>query len=271
MPSSSSTGPLPAFSEAQFTALRHDSADAVESYLLDSDGLDAVFFLYAIVVYVAARLALNLVAPGLHKSAATASARRYSRQQYLMVFFQKGFVMPVCGLGFFYGVLPSELTYLLTGAYVLSDSIVNAKPVRGGSWGGNMGVHAHHVFTVAFCAVGAHLESGPVNEGALVILVGEMGSLWLTVTILHPTRFNIKIRFFTFVASRLAAFVVGINLVRRTQSWLNQLVMLSVIAFLSFDNWKTLKAMSGVGGVAAGSLGRSDSLAADMKNLGKGQ
>ena len=100
MPSSSSTGPLPAFSEAQFTALRHDSADAVESYLLDSDGLDAVFFLYAIVVYVAARLALNLVAPGLHKSAATASARRYSRQQYLMVFFQKGFVMPVCGLGF---------------------------------------------------------------------------------------------------------------------------------------------------------------------------
>ena len=168
-------------------------------------------------------------------------------------------------------MLPAELCYLLTGAYVLSDSIVNAQPVRGGSWGGNFGVHAHHVFTVVFCAVGAHLESGPVNEGAFVILVGEMGSLWLTVTILHPTSLNIKIRFFTFVASRLAAFVVGLDLVRRTESPLNQFVMLSIMLFLLLDNWKTLKAMSGIAGVAAGSLGRSDSLAADMNKLAKGQ
>lgn len=261
---------LKAFSEAQFLSLRSDTADNVESYLLDADGLDAVFFLYAIALYVAARLVLNLIAPGLHASAATKNARQYSRQQYLMAFFQKGLVMPMCGLSWQRGLAPPELIYLLTGAYVLSDSMVNARPVRGGSWGGNIAVHMHHVFTILFCAIGAHLEAGPVNEGAFVILVGEAGSLWLTVTILHPTPLNVKIRFYTFMASRLVGFFVGIDILRSyAESPPAQAVIVLLLLFFGVDNWKTLKAMSGVGGISAGSLGRSDSLAADMKDLGK--
>lgn len=254
-------------SEAQFLSLREDSVDNVESYLLDADGLDAVFFLYSIVLYVAVRLILNLVAPGLHKNAATANARKYSRQQYLMVFFQKGLLLPLGGIGWMRGILPPELIYLLTGAYVLSDSMVNAQPVRGGSWGGNLGVHAHHVFTVVLCTVGAHLPTALLEEGARVVLVGEAGSLWLTVTILHPTPLNIKLRFYAFVASRLFAIAVGLKIAQQSESRYLQAVLIGLIVFLGYDNLRTLRAMSGIGGVTAGSFGRSDSLATDLKDL----
>ena len=259
---------LRSFSEAQFLALRRDSASDIESYILDADGLDAVFLLYVITLYFSLRLAFNLIMPGLHEKAATKSGRQYSRQQYMMVFLHKGFILPLCGLGWQRGFLPPELVYLLTGAYVVSDSMVNARPVRGGSWGGNIGVHAHHIFTLLLCTVGAHLEAGPVNEGAFVILVGEVGSLFLTVTILHPTPLNVRLRFFTFVLSRLIALYVGLGIVRATADPVQQLVLVAVIAFLSYDNFKTLRAMSGSGGfVAAGSLGRSDSLAAELTSF----
>ena len=93
------------------------------------------------------------------------------RQQYVMLFAQKGVVLPLCALGWMYGVLPPELIYLLTGVYVMSDSMLNATPVRGGSWGGNYAVHAHHLFTMLLCAVGAHLPPRPVMGGALCIFV----------------------------------------------------------------------------------------------------
>ena len=251
-------------SEAQFLSLRTDSADSVESYLLDADGLDAVLFLHCLVVYVAMRLVLSWLFPGAHETAATANARKYARQQYIMVFLQKGVLLPLCGLGWQRGALPPELIYLLTGCYILSDSMVNRSPIRGGSWGGNVGVHAHHVFTLVFCLVGAHLPTGLVSDAAVVILVGEVGSLWLTVTILRPTSTNIKIRFYTFVASRTTALLIALDSARKTERPSNQLLILLVTAFLLYDNWRTLRAMSGKGGPVAGSLGRSDSLAADM-------
>ena len=122
--------------EADYQSLRLESLDESSSYLLDSHGLDAVFFLYSTCLYVAVRLLCNWRWPGLHESGATAAARKHTVQQYIVLFAQKGFVLPVCALGWYRCILPPELLYLLTGAYVLSDSMVNHTPVRGGSWGG---------------------------------------------------------------------------------------------------------------------------------------
>jgi len=201
------------------------------------------------------------------ESGATANARKYTRQQYVVLFAQKGVLLPLCAIGWVWHLLPPELLYLLTGAYVLSDSIVNAVPVRGGSWGGKLGVHAHHAFTILFCLIGAHLPPEPVANGGICILVSELGSLWLTLTILHPTSLNIKIRFYSFVASRLVLLVMSLLITWELESRLNQALMIAVIAVLGLDNWWTLKAMTGVGGLVAGSLGRSDSLAVDLSKI----
>jgi len=151
----------------------------------------------------------------------------------------------------------------------MSDSIVNRVPVRGGSWGGNLGVHAHHVATIVLCMVGAHLPPWPVKQGALCILIGETGSLWLTVTMLHPTPTNIKIRFYTYVISRFISMLISINIARELESVLSRYMMLATIALLIYDSLRTLRSMSGIGGIAAGSLGRSDSLASDLSKQGK--
>jgi len=255
-------------SEADYQALRRDDLDSLESYLLDVDGLDAIFFLYVVCLYVAARLLCSWLAPGLHEMGATAIARKFTRQQYIVLFAQKAVVLPLCALGWWRQLLPPELLYLLTGTYVMSDSIVNRVPVRGGSWGGNLGVHAHHVGTVVLCMVGAHLPPWPVKQGALCILIGESGSLWLTVTMLHPTPTNIKIRFYAFVVSRFASMLIAVNVARELESAASRYLMLAVIAVLSYDSMRTLRSMSGVGGLAAGSLGRSDSLAVDLSKQG---
>jgi hypothetical protein len=318
-------------SESEFASLRQDSAADVESYLLDADGLDAVFFLYTLTLYTLARLGLNCVTSGRHDEGVTEVARRHSKQQYVMLFCQKGCVLPVCAYGWARGALPPELMYLLTGCYVLSDSMVNATPVRGGSWGGNwvqlgsrpsrlrgptrcvacayalslaglcvrrlvglrvspmwspraltqtsrdrasppQGVHVHHLCTLVLCAVGAHMPPGPVVEGALCIFIGEAGSLWLAVCILWPTPTNIKLRFWSFVVSRLALIAIFLDIVRALEQSLSRLLMVATLVSLAFDNWRTLRSMGGVTGVVGGSLGRSDSLAAGMdKQLNKQQ
>jgi len=253
--------------EAEFQALRRDSADNIEAYLLDADGLDAVFFLHSLALYVAARLALNYVVGGRLEAGMTATARQYSKQQYVMLFAQKGVVLPVCALGWMYGWLPPELIYLLTGVYVLSDSMLNASPVRGGSWGGNYAVHAHHFFTMLLCAVGAHLPPRPVMGGAFCIFICEAGSLWLTVAILHPTPRNIKIRFYSFVLSRIVAFAIFFDMLRCLEQMLTQALMLLMMIGLGLDNWRTLHSMGGAAGLTGGSMGRSDSLAASLNKV----
>lgn len=65
--------------EAEFQALRRDSADNIEAYLLDADGLDAVFFLHSLAFYVAARLALNFLVGGRLEAGMTATARQFSK------------------------------------------------------------------------------------------------------------------------------------------------------------------------------------------------
>ena len=245
-------------SELNFRAELERVASFSFDWLTDPDAYDSVVFLYSVTAYVAVRLFLGWVFPGLFDKGATNLARTFSTQQYIVLFIQKGLVLPCCGIAWLYGSCLPELIYILTGAYVLSDSMVNRRPVRGGSWGGNYAVHAHHLFTLILCLLGSNLPQHLIDEGALCILVGEAGSLWLTVAILYPSVTNVQIRFLTFVASRLAILFIALDVTRRLESPFNRGLMGSILGGLIFDNYRTLKSM---GGMQAGLRGRSDSLA----------
>ena len=91
-------------------------------------------------------------------------------------------VLPLCAIGWVLGLFNDApaLIYLLTGAYLTSDSIINYTPVSNcvtgeeGPPAFSWGVHAHHFFTVVLCALGTTLPPWPVREGAICILLGEV-------------------------------------------------------------------------------------------------
>ena len=141
------------------------------------------------------------------------------------------------------------LIYLLTGAYLASDSIVNYSPVSGcvagveGPPTFSWGVHAHHLFTIALCALGTTLPPWLEDEGAICILVGEAGSLWITVTLLWPTALNFRLRLLSFVLSRVTGVAIALWIVVRLESAATQLVLLAMMAGLVHDNLRTSRAM----------------------------
>jgi hypothetical protein len=82
------------------------------------------------------------------------------------------------------------------------------------------------------------------------------------VTILRPTPANIKVRFFTFVLSRLFAAYIAYDITWQLKRLENRCAMLLLIVVLGYDNVKTLKAMGGT--FTGGAMGRSASLASDL-------
>ena len=106
------------------------------------------------------------------------------------------------------------------------------------SWG----IHAHHLFTVALCLLGTTLPDGPMGEGAMCILLGEGGSLWITIALLRPSRANFLMRFYSFLLSRLAGVLVSLHIARQCPPTTRALLMFLVVG-LVYDNWKTLSKM----------------------------
>ena len=70
------------FSEQQFASLRSDTADHIQAYLLDSDGLDAVFFLHAVVLYTLVRLGFDVLLSGFFEAAACGSTSSRDAAQH---------------------------------------------------------------------------------------------------------------------------------------------------------------------------------------------
>ena len=143
-----------------------------------------------------------------------------------------------------------EMIYLLTGAYLASDSIMNYTPVsgcvvrkRGVTPDFSWGIHAHHAFTIVLCALGANLPPWPVLEGAACILLGESGSLWITVTLLRPAPVNYAIRYYSFLVTRMLGFVIGLDIVRHIDSWEYRGLFVIGMLGLLIDNANTLRAM----------------------------
>ena len=117
---------------------------------------------------------MELFFPGKH--------RGYTLQQYVLSLGQQALILPICALAWALGLLKDgpAVIYLLTGAYLTSDSLINYTPVSNCVTGEegppifSWGVHAHHFFTVVLCAVGTILPPWPVREGAICILLGEV-------------------------------------------------------------------------------------------------
>ena len=108
--------------------------------------------------------------------------RGYTTQQYVLSLGHQVVILPLCAIGWVLGLFQDApaLIYLLTGAYLTSDSIINYSPVSNcvtgeeGPPAFSWGVHAHHFFTVVLCALGTTLPPWPVREGAICILLGEV-------------------------------------------------------------------------------------------------
>jgi hypothetical protein len=222
---------------------------------------DIAFFLYALVGYALIRVLLELAFPGRH--------RGYTRQQYIVTITHQAFVLPVLGLLWGSGISAREgssFIYLLTGAYMASDSIVNYSPVSGcvAGLGSSLhpgyaskrssadgpifswGVHAHHFFTVVLCALGTALPPWLEDEGAFCILVGEAGSLWITVTLMWPTPTNFILRFYSYLGSRLVGVALMLDIVTQLLREGHPVMSVSLLTMgvcLSWDNWRTLGRM----------------------------
>mmetsp|Transcript_7712 Transcript_7712/g.23880 ORF Transcript_7712/g.23880 Transcript_7712/m.23880 type:complete len:265 (-) Transcript_7712:290-1084(-) len=234
--------------------LTGEDVDNIRNMLFDANaGGDVVFLVNAFAAYAAARLAIEFVLPG--------KLRGYTHQQYVVTLAHQVVVLPVLAVCWAAGLLasggsasggPSEapgLIYLLTGAYVLSDSLVNYSPISAAIAGSagpptfSWGVHAHHGFTLLLCLLGTTLPPWLEVEGAVAILLGEAGSLWITITLLRPTRTNFLLRLLTFFASRLCAVPIAIDVLRQCESPLTFYPLLAGVAGLVYDNVRTLLRM----------------------------
>ena len=217
---------------------------------------DAEFFLYATSYYAILRIACESNFPG--------RIRGYTKQQYVVSLLHQACVLPLCSLAWMAGVFEDTpaLIYLLTGAYLASDSIINYTPahgvitgmaghsrhvVGGGRIGPDFswGVHAHHIFTIVLCALGPNLPPWPVVEGAFCILLGEAGSMWISITLLWPNPLNYMIRFWAFLVTRVLAFTIALDIARQISYWPVLLAWLVLVTGLFFDNFRTLSRMAG--------------------------
>jgi len=205
---------------------------------------DSIFLLYATVFYAVLRVLCELALPGTHRS--------FTYQQYVLTLAHQALVLPLCTAGWMLGYSNGDLIYLLTGAYLASDSIINYTPVSGCvtpapthgprfKWGSGW-VHAHHAFTFVLCALGPNLPPESISDGILCILLGEGGSLWISVTLLWPNPVNFALRFWAFLISRLVAFPIAINMLREVEKPL-RFVLLAMTLGLAYDNLHTLYLM----------------------------
>ena len=217
---------------------------------------DAEFFLYATSYYAILRIACESYFPG--------RIRGYTKQQYVVSLLHQACVLPLCSLAWMASVFEDTpaLIYLLTGAYLARDSIINYTPahgvitgmaghsrhvVGGGRIGPDFswGVHAHHIFTIVLCALGPNLPPWPVVEGAFCILLGEAGSMWISITLLWPNPLNYMIRFWAFLVTRVLAFTIALDIARQISYWPVLLAWLVLVTGLFFDNFRTLSRMAG--------------------------
>jgi len=217
---------------------------------------DAEFFLYAILYYAILRIGCEHQFPG--------RIRGYTKQQYVVSLLHQAFVLPVCSVVWLCGLMEDApaLIYLLTGAYLASDSLINYTPVTNyiaGVAGTNRrvvgdlarigpdfswSVHAHHIFTIVLCALGPNLPPWPVVEGAFCILLGEAGSLWITITLLRPNALNYSIRFWSFLLTRVLGFSIALDIARQISYWPVLLAWLTLVSGLFADNFRTLSRMA---------------------------
>lgn len=222
-------------------------ADALYHSLVDEDAAgDASFFLYATIGYCAARIGTELAFPG--------KFRGYTHQQYIVTLGHQAVILPLLGLGWLVGYLNREgssCIYLLTGAYMVSDSIVNYSPVSGCVAAFrdaekptfSYSVHVHHFFTFGLCMLGTTLPAWLEDEGAVAILIGEAGSLWITITLLWPNALNFILRFYTFLASRTLGVLLALDIARQLQHWAPRAMLIAMGVGIAHDNWKTLGKM----------------------------
>ena len=186
-------------------ALSWSAVDEITHLLFDTDSQhDIAFWLYATASYCVARMGVELLLPG--------KVKGYTNQQYVVTLVHQVLVLPTCAFGWAMGWLDDAkvLIYLLT---------------------------------IALCALGTTLPPWLEDEGAICILVGEAGSLWITVTLLWPTALNFRLRLLSFVLSRVTGVAIALWIVVRLESAATQLVLLAMMAGLVHDNLRTSRAM----------------------------
>jgi len=228
-------------------------ADLVQMLSDEDTRGDISFTLWATTTYIAVRIGTELAFPGKHKG--------YTYQQYIVTLLHQAFVLPLIGILWACGLATgaaastfsregSSWVYLLTGSYMLSDSIVNYSPVSGcvtppesGPPHFSWSVHTHHLFTFVLCALGTTLPPWLEDEGAFVVAMGEAGSLWITVTLLWPTNVNFIVRFYLFLITRAAGILIAVDIVRQLESSHTQLLFIAMAFGVAYGNWFTLGRM----------------------------
>ena len=81
------------------------------------------------------------------------------------------------------------------------------------------------------------------DEGAVAVLLGEAGSLWITITQLWPTNVNFLLRFYLFLFTRLCGVAIAADMLRQIDSTPVQLLFVAMCLGVSHQNWKTLGRM----------------------------
>ena len=74
-------------------------------------------------------------------------------------------------------------------------------------------------------------------------MLGEAGSLWITITQLFPTPLNFKLRYYLFFVTRVACVFIAFDMVRQIDSVIVRAIFMIMAVFLSGQNWTTLMRM----------------------------
>lgn len=128
---------------------------------------------------------------------------KFKYASYYLTIIHQGFVLP-------YYYIPnivnqdferSNLIFLSNISYFIVDLFINRHIIKK-----DFKFLFHHILTIFLCIYG--IKSINFNykfctESCLVIL--EMGSLWLSVTDIYPTKLNYKLRFYFYILSRILA------------------------------------------------------------------
>lgn len=206
---------LLALASAMPSLFSNEDVANIKNLLFDDETYDISFFLYAVCYYSIFRVGCEHLVPG--------KVKGFTKQQYIVTLLHQAIILPLCAASWGLGKAADApaLLYLLTGAYLASDSLINYTPLANAvsfvtmspgvpdfSWG----IHVHHAITILLCALGPNLPERAVSEGAICVFLGELGSLWITIALLYPSPAVFVVRFYSFLVSRVCGLALAADM-----------------------------------------------------------
>ena len=125
--------------------------------------------------------------------------KEYPKTSYYLAIIHQGYMLPFLGIRSLLGYEQNyRLMFSSTFSYFLIDFLIN-KDI----WFRNSSFVLHHLVTLLLVLCTIFVDDSNMFLPTMNLLCMESGSLWISVTDVYPTNLNYRIRFYSYVISRL--------------------------------------------------------------------